>query len=431
MSRPLKSAAALLWAVVAVVDAAPVPRSVCTSRQFIVYGPDARLRGVICDLGERTKQAALRILQEQDSWKTPIVVKAQLPQANLPELRDAQLHVSQTGFGLKLQLDLTIGTDVSAPAVERELLRAVFIEMMYRNAPNLPPGTPYVEPPDWLLDGTLGVAPGRDPVAIAGALGAAIASGNIMPLDQFLRQRPALLDSPSRELYRAYAAALVSTLTATAEGQRRLAKFVSNLPHAGNDPMADLQAHFPSLGGDAENIHKHWSLAVSRLASREHYRLLSSEESERELAKLLRVELPEGGKPVTYSLEEYPNFVRAKGAAAALKALRHDLLVLSGRANPLYRPIISEYEKLARQLARKKTAKMTQRLAELRATREHLMRRMNAIADYLNWFEATQARTSSGAFHDYMKAAELAAERDYRRRDAISVYLDALESQFQ
>src|SRR3712207_8341934 len=57
----------------------------------------------------------------------------------------------------------------------------------------------------------------------------------------------------------------------------------------------------------------------------------------------------EGGKPVSYSLEEYPKFIRAPGAAAALKALRHDLLVLSGRANPLYRPIISEYEKLARQ----------------------------------------------------------------------------------
>jgi hypothetical protein len=54
---------------------------------------------------------------------------------------------------------------------------------------------------------------------------------------------------------------------------------------------------------------------------------------------------------------------------------------------------------------------------------------MSAIDDYLNWFEATQSRTVSGAFRDYMRAAELAQERQARRRDPISVYLDALEVQ--
>jgi hypothetical protein len=434
MSYPIRTAAVvfLLCEMGATLGGAPVPRSVSISRQFIVYGADARLRGAICDVAERTKEAALRVLHEGDEWKTPIVVSVQLPQANLPELPGAQLNVSQTGFGLKLQLDLTVGADVSAPAVERELLRAVFIEMIYRNAPNLAPGTRYVEPPAWLLDGTLALAPGHDSAAIADALGTAVASGNVLPLPEFLRQQPALLDSPSRELYRAYAKALVLVLIEMPEGERRLARFLSDLQHASNDPMVELQAHFPSLGSNADEMQKQWSVAVSRLAAREHYRLLSCEESERELAKLLHVELREANDPaVTYALEEFPSFVRTARAAAALKALRQELLVLSGRANPLYRPVIAEYEKLAAQLARKKTKKVTERLAELRATREHITRRMGAIADYLNWFEATQSRAASGAFRAYMKAAELAADREYRRRDAISVYLDSIETQFQ
>ena len=49
----------------------------------------------------------------------------------------------------------------------------------------------------------------------------------------------------------------------------------------------------------------------------------------------------------------------------------------------------------------------------------------------MNWFEVTKSHGPSGAFADYMKAAELAAHPEQTRRDPISIYLDALESQFQ
>jgi hypothetical protein len=49
----------------------------------------------------------------------------------------------------------------------------------------------------------------------------------------------------------------------------------------------------------------------------------------------------------------------------------------------------------------------------------------------MNWFEATKSLGPSGAFADYMKAAELAAQPEQRRRDPISLYLDVLETQFQ
>ncbi|MDQ6623576.1 MAG: hypothetical protein M3Y86_08845, partial [Verrucomicrobiota bacterium] len=369
--------------------AAPLPRSISTSRQFIVYGSDARLRGVICDLAEQTKDAALHLLAERDAWKTPIVINAQLPQANLPELPRAQLSFSQTGFGLKLQLDLRIDADVSGPAVERELLRAVYLEMIYRAAPNTPAGTAYVEPPDWLLDGTLALAANRETNAIAEALKTPLATGSVIALDDFLRQRPELLDAPSRKLYRAYAAALLLALTEGVDGRQRLARFVSDLPHSPNDTLADLHAHFPAFGADAEQMRKQWLLAVAHVAESDRYRLLSAEETERELARLLHLELRAGDRPaVSYTLEEYPDFVRMPAAVAALGGLREELLLVSGRANPLYRPVIGEYENIAAQLQRGKTKKLRERLASLRATREDLARRMSAIADYMNWYEA-------------------------------------------
>ncbi|HEV8184959.1 MAG TPA: hypothetical protein VGP40_03320, partial [Chthoniobacterales bacterium] len=109
--------------------------------------------------------------------------------------------------------------------------------------------------------------------------------------------------------------------------------------------------------------------------------------------------------------------------------LQQRLLVASGRANPLYAPIIAEYQRIAALLMRRKTNKIPERLARVRGDREQITRLMTSIGDYMNWFEATQAQTVSGAFAEYMRAAETASNREPRRRDAISVYLDALQAQ--
>ncbi|CAN5200166.1 hypothetical protein BH20VER2_BH20VER2_02640 [soil metagenome] len=411
--------------------AAPPERTVSTSRQFIVHGPEVRLRGAICDIGERTKRHALALLQDRDGWATPILVRAQLPQANRPELPRAHLHISQTGFGLKLQLELLIDGELNAAAIERELLRAVFLEMIYRHEPNTPAGVVVVEPPDWLLDGTLALA-GEDTATIAEALATVSLSGQVLPVPKFLRQRPGLLDSPSRTLYRAYSAALVALLRDSPDGRVRLRRFLASLPHAPNDSFAHLQEHFPILHGEAEQIQEAWIASVAQVARRERFRLLSCGETERQLSELLRVGLRKPGQvAVVYTLEEYPKFVDRAEAAAALQLLTHQLLLFSARSHPLYRPVLTEYQEIVAQLVRRRTRRLDQRLAEIRGTREHIVRRMDAIDDYLNWFEATQSRTASGAFSEYMRAAELAQERQTRRRDPISVYLDALESQFR
>ena len=106
-----------------VLYAAPTERSVSPSRQFIIYGADAALRGAVSDLAERTKADFLVLLRQRDNWTVPIVVNLQLQQANLPEIPPADFRFSQTGFGLKLQLDLTLSEKLDASLIERELLR--------------------------------------------------------------------------------------------------------------------------------------------------------------------------------------------------------------------------------------------------------------------------------------------------------------------
>ena len=270
---------------------------------FWSLAPDVRLRGAICDLAERTKGDLLRLINRRDEWATPIVVNAQYPQANLPERPRAALNFAQTGFGLKLQLDLTIASDVSQPEVRRELLRAILLEIMYRTKPGLPAGNAYVSPPDWLLDGILPEQP-RGGGRLIGILGAGVSGRKVLPLAEFLRQRPEPFDRPGRWLYGAYSFALVDLLVQLPEGRERLSRFIADIPSASSDPMADLGSHFPELS-NASSAEKAWRLHIARLATSQPFELLGAEETERKLGELLVLKRSHAGSERKCHLDEF------------------------------------------------------------------------------------------------------------------------------
>ena len=405
-------------------------QSVSTSRQFIVYGTDVAVRGVICDLAERTKRDLLVLLAQRDSWMTPIVINAHYPQANLPDVPRTALTISQTGFGLKLQVDLIIDLDVNAPKIRRELLRAVLVEMMYRGENNPPAGALTSSPPDWLLDGV----PSREldlNADVSNVLAVPVARHAILPLAQFLRQKPELLDAPGQSLYRGYSRVLVNLLTRGSEGGGQLTRFVMDLPSASNDPMVELCLHFPALFDSEMEAEKMWKIQIARLSIPQPHRVLDGAETERILNRLLHFKISEAGAENTCELAEFPKLFKQPSAEALLEALPQELNALAVRAHPLYRPVIFEYGKITAALVRGKNKGMSDRLVRLRASRKALSARIRGIDDYLNWFEATGLRNPSGAFSEYMKAAESAARPVRMKRDPISIYLDAVEEQFE
>jgi hypothetical protein len=406
--------------------AATLARTVSPSRQFIIFGANATLRGAVSELAEQTKANLLALLRQPDGWKTPIVVNLQSAQANLPEIPPAALRFSQTGFGLKLQFDLTIGENIDATLVERELLRAILLEMIYRSEPDVAPGTAFVEPPDWLLEGVLALTPGRDRGPLVEAL---LVSVKRMSLEKFLQQRPALVDSPARLLYRAYSLSLVQLVVGGIDGHSRLARYIHNLSRASNDPLADLKAQFPLLGEDVE---KKWQSAVARLGDAQSYQLLTFAESEQRLNELLRVKTPDAGKsPKQAQLSELAQRKPSVAEKMALNELSQNLVLFTIRANPVMRPIVREYQQIAALLVRGKRKRIIERLARLQMTHTKLVARMNDVDDYMNWFEATQSNSRSGVFADYLKAAGDSQIPAPRRRDALSVYLDSLAEQFE
>lgn len=402
--------AIILGAVLSTRGAQP-EQSLSTSRQFVVYGTEVTVRGAICGLAERTKRDVLTLLGERDSWVTPIVINSHYLQANVPEDSRLTLNVSQTGAGLKLQLDLAIHSEMSQFQVRRELLRALLLELMYRRESTIPAGARYLSPPDWLLDG---IPPQQSELGIGSmdVLAVPVARRTVLPLRDFLRQKPELLDTPAQSLYRAYSLALVDLLVHASEGPGRLGQFIRSMPSGSNDPMVDLRIHFPELFESEAAAEKLWANQVVRLSSSQSHQFLSSAETERLLNEKL--------KP----LERRPD-------KAVLTALRRDLNVLAARAHPIYRPVIIEYAKITAILIRGRTKGVAGRMERLKASRKAVVVRLRGIDDYLDWFEATESRGPSGVFAEYLKTAESVGRPLRRKRDPISVYLDAIETQFE
>jgi len=403
--------------------------SVSPSRQFVIYGAAATLRGAISELAEQTKTNLLALLRQRDGWKTAIVINLQTQQANLPEIPPASLRVSQTGFGVKLQLDLTVGQNFDGSLVERQLLRAILFEMIYRDDSELAPGARLVEPPGWLLEGALALTPGREREALVEALSTADKGKS---LQEFLGQRFDLLDSAGRMLYRAYSVALVQLLLDEGGGRGRLARYISNLSHGSNDRVADLKACFPQLRDDVE---KKWRSRVARLSEHQTYQLLSFAESEQRLDELIQIKISDGsrnrGRPKPANLSELSRSKLSAEGKAAVNHMSQGLLLLVGTAHPVLRPVAREYQQIAALLIRGKRRGIAKRVSHLDGIRKELAARMGDIDDYMNWFEATQMENQSGAFSDYLKAANQSQVSAQRRRDPLSVYLDALEDQIE
>src|SRR6476469_3463544 len=321
--------------------AAPLERSVSPSRQFIIFGGNKILRSAISDAAERTKSKVLTLLQKRDQWSVPILLNLQRPQANIPEIPPVLLDFSQTGAGLKIQLDLLLTPDFQPAVLQREILRAVLLEMSYRFLPSLPAGTPYIAPPDWLIDGILTLD--NESPEIFDGLDSVASSPPALKI--FLAQNPRLLDSQSRALYRACASALVRILLEHENGRLQLNRYIADLPRASVDALSDLRAHFPWLGKDPDSTEKNWRENVVRVANERRFALITFAATSEELDECLRTKIAQDrGKKNSLNLEETVRASRPNIDTRSATELGQRLTLLGARAHPLLRPVVVDYQ---------------------------------------------------------------------------------------
>ncbi len=415
------------------LEAAELPaRSVSSSKQFIVYCDDPALRSRVTGFAEEVKTELLALLGETDRWKMPVVIS--LVRAPAPSSVPVKFRLFDSPDGATVQIEAQIGDNPADIHLQKQIVRAVLLEIEYRERGAVKAGERYVEAPWWLIEGALQIFRERDFGVTPDLFQTMIATNKLPPIADFLALKDDDLGATARAMDAACAMCLVQLLMEQPGGRTNLGRLVRHWPDLHDDPVGALTKEFPGLGASANGLQKWWSVNVAHFSAADRYKGLSADATDQALAALLQFEIvaDKAGKKRSFTIEQFAEFVKLPGSKAAMTNLHNSVIALSTRANALFRPILADYEHVSALLVRGKTRGVAERLDQVERYRESAIRRMSAIGDYLNWYEATQMGTRSDAFDSFLKTAnEISAEDERLRRDnPIAKYLDQLQEEF-
>lgn len=391
------------------------------------------MRLAVSSFAEEVKSGFLRLIQESDQWKYPIVIDIKRASASTPNQLPSYAGLFETEEGLKVELNVILGDDPAQVEFQQQLVRCILLEFAYRGSKAPAAGAAYVAPPEWLVEGIAAILRRGEREEEAALFRTLIEVNRLPTLKDFMAERLDRGGTATVTLYQAYATSLVQLLLDLPSGRANLVRFIRSLPEGRGEVLEQLGRHFPQLAGSEQSSEKWWVLGMARLSAADRFRGLSAHDTEKKLGALLSIRV--AGKDresfQTFQLTEYERFIKLPDASASLKELETRLLELETLAHPLYRPILAEYRMIVADLGRRKARGMEERLVKVSRQREETARRIEKIADYLNWVEATQINTLSNSFSGYLKAAEEMEKEKSTRNDAISRYLDSIEPEFE
>lgn len=419
-------------------------RSVSGSGQFVVYCDDRDARGRIVSFVEEVKGQLLRVLRERDEWKIPIVLTVEPDaEASVTAQSSVSSTLVNTVAGPKIDVVVHIGDDPAKIFLQRHIVHVLLLEIAYRDRPPLRGGTRFALPPWWLTEGLLQEIRARAGMRDPDIFKSIVNTEKLPSIEKLLTQPPLQLDTAAGVVDRASGYALTAALLNMSAGPANVGRFLRAWPDGSHDPLTLLASHFPALGQSPQSLAKWWTLQLAELGKSETLRGLSSAEAEAELTALLAFDLTSGNPPKgsgqpprsqRYVLADFEKYLKLPGARPALRLAQVKISTLSSRAHVLFRPILQEYAELCGLLAAGKTSGVADRIARAERFRASVLQRSEMIADYLNWYEATQTPGSTGQFDRYLRAVE---DHDAKKRQPaervdprIAEYLDALEQEF-
>ena len=420
---------------------AALDRVVSSSLQFRVAGGDGILRGTVAILAEETKEELLRLTEEKDDWqevekKVPvtIILHGKVGDPMPPRTVSMNLLYSEAGYDLRMDVHLSRGIEqerfkyavTSALLYERTLRRraAVENERPLRVAPWLVDGLR--EATDWRL--------GRSDRRLYEAL---FKTGGLFKIDELFgidENQFEDLDGATRAAFRVSSGALVMALLEQPQGKEGFRAFISEVAGFEGEMPTLLRKHFPELNLSGTSLAKWWALQLASKGGLNPLTdILTINQTETALGEALRLDFrTEEGITHQKELSAWPELAGLKDPErfAAIRLAQDALVRLSYRCFPSYRPLLSEYQLILTSIAKNKTSDVAARLAALEQTRTTMKEKAARARDYMDWFEITRARETSGVFDDYMRLKDRLKANPQQRKDELSIYLDKMDKIF-
>ncbi len=405
------------------------------TEQFAISGGDSSTRGMAANLAEETKQELLRLTEEEDEWKVPISIALLGKEGNPVPLRTMALDLwfNDKGYELKIMVNLSRGLQPESfkRAVTSALVHARGLRERGKAASDIP-----LSVPPWFVEGLREASAWRLKQSDRRLYDALFQHGGIFKPEDLFAVTDAefgSIDSVSKAAFRVSSGALVMALLEQPDGKSGIRDFLSALPEFQGEMPALLRRHFPDLNLSATSLEKLWALQLANKGTAPLTESLSVFATEKALSEALKIwhhdvegflyETPLSDWSTVGKLEE-PERIDA------VRLAQDDLLRLSYRCFPSYRSLLLEYQMLLSNFASGETQNLDTSIIALAGTRENMTGKANRARDFLDWFEITRARETSGAFEDYLNLKARLKTKPNRRKDDLSKYLDLLDPLF-
>ncbi len=414
----------------------PAPEAdtvVSRTEQFRVTGRDSLLRGTVAMLAEQTKDELLRLTEEKDAWKIPVAIRLHGQPGDPLPARTVAMRLLVVEGVMRLQIDIHLSRGID----RQSLQRAVTTALLYERALRTDPGDVPLQVPPWLADGLCEATAWRLKQSDRQLYEALFQRGGLFRLDDLFGMDEAefaTMDGATRAAFRVSSGALVMALLEQPQGRKAFREFLTEAAaHQGEMPVL-LRRHFPDLNLSETSLAKWWQLQLAVMGGLNPLTdILTIPRTETQLEEALQLHFrtPEGIF-VRRPLDAWPDLAALDEPErqAGVRPAQDALVRLSYRCFPSYRPLLTEYQTVLDSIAKNETGAVPQRLAALDETRTVMTARATRARDYLDWFEITRARETSGAFEDYQRLKERLKANPHRRKDPLSAYLDRMERIF-
>ena len=406
------------------------------SEQFRISGGDAATRGTAANLAEDAKDELLRLTEEKDEWKVPIRIGLRGEKGGpVPKRETVLLAPTFDENGYQLELLVNLSRDLRSEPFKRAVTEALVYARTLQDRPKVESEVPLTVPP-WVVEGLREASAWRLKQTDRKLYDALFRHGGLFKLDDLFALSEAdyvSIDAASRAAFRISAGALVMALIEQPDGKTGIRDFLAELAGYQGEIPSLLRKHFPDLNLSETSLSKWWALQLANKGSAPLTESLGVIQTERLLEEALRLRHKDGeGVLKEVPITEWESLAKLEEAdrIEAVRLAQDDLLRLSYRSFPSFRVLLLEYQSLLSDFTKGNTKDMAGSLQTLAETRATMVTKAERARDFMDWFEITRARETSGAFDDYLSLKARLKNQPKTRTDDISKYLDRLDPLF-
>jgi len=410
------------------------------SGQFRVRGGQPAVRGSVALLAEQARNDFLRLIEEpRAEFRIPVFIRLVDQDIDQPQGNSITKNITFHEGGYELHLTVQVSRGLDVEGFQNAITSALVYE---RSLASLPLGgveTRLLVQP-WLVEGLREAMRWQVESSDRRLYEAIFRSGGVFKMDDLFaidESRHRNLDATSRAAFTVSSGALVMALVEQPDGKRAFRSFLAEVAFFAGEMPALLRRHFPELNLSESSMEKWWQLLLAHKGTARLTDSLSILETETALNEALRIHIrDQDGGMRQESIESWRELIEFDPVErAAATRMAGDMLVrLSYRCFPSYRPLLVSYQEILMMISHEKPQleKIALRLDELSAMRHHMVSRAERSRDYMDWFEITRARETSGAFDDYLRLKrQLGADHPgTRRNDPVSNLLDRFDTIF-